>query len=186
MQLAESHDRAARSLLQAEDAGRQALADLRRMLGVLRSSTATGAAQAQPRPGLRHLEELVQRTADAGVDVQTCVTGDLDALPPAVDISAYRIVQEALTNALKHGHADQASLRIDVTDRLLSITVHDGGPVRPSGGQQGLGLVGIRERVAFLGGHARIGPDVSGGWEVSVGIPLPGAGSSAPVAGAPR
>jgi signal transduction histidine kinase len=187
MQLAENHDVAARSLLQAEDAGRQALADLRRMLGVLRSSTATGAAQAQPLPGLGHLEELVQRTANAGLDVQSRVTGCLDALPPAVDISAYRIVQEALTNALKHGHGHHASLSIDVTDRLLSITVHDAGPTRRSNEDKGLGLVGIRERVAFLGGQARIGPDEVGGWEVAVTIPLSGAGRPAPVAeGAPR
>jgi signal transduction histidine kinase len=187
MQLAEDPDRAARSLLQAEDAGRQALTDLRRMLGVLRSSTSAGAAQAQPRPGLGQLEELVQRTADAGLDVRSHVTGSLDALPAAVDISAYRIVQEALTNALKHGRADHATLRIDVTDRLLSITVHDGGPLRRSSDQQGLGLVGIRERVAFLGGQARIGPDGSGGWEVTVTIPLSGAGMSAPVPeGTPR
>jgi signal transduction histidine kinase len=178
MQLAENRDVAARSLLQAEDAGRQALADLRRMLGVLRSS---GDPQPELRPGLRHLAELVQRTADAGLDVRTCVTGSLDALPPAVDISAYRIVQEALTNALKHGHADHASLRIDVTDRLLSMTVHDAGPTRRSSDEQGLGLVGIRERVAFLGGDARIGPDGSGGWEVTVRIPLSEVSRSVPV-----
>jgi len=184
MQLAENRDLAARSLLQAEDAGRQALADLRRMLGVLRSADDP---QPELRPGLRHLAELVQRTADAGLDVRTCVTGSLDALPPAVDISAYRIVQEALTNALKHGHADHASLRIDVTDRLLSMTVHDVGPTRRSSDEQGLGLVGIRERVAFLGGDARIGPDGSGGWEVAVTIPLSSADRSASVAeGAPR
>jgi signal transduction histidine kinase len=184
MQLAENRELAARSLLQAEDAGRQALTDLRRMLGVLRSS---GAPRAEPRPGLRHLGDLVERTANAGVDIKTCVSGNLDELPPAVDISAYRIVQEALTNVLKHGHADRASLRIDVTDRLLSITIHDSGPSRLPSDQQGFGLVGIRERVAFLGGQARIGPDRSGGWEVSVTIPLTGADRATSVAeGAPR
>jgi signal transduction histidine kinase len=175
MQLAENRDLAARSLLQAEDAGRQALADLRRMLGVLRSS---GAPQAEPRPGLRHLGDLVERTANAGLDVKTCISGNPDELPPAVDISAYRIIQEALTNVLKYGHADRASLRIDVTDRLLSITVHDSGPSRRASEQQGFGLVGIRERVAFLGGRARIGPDGSGGWEVTVTVPLTGANDS--------
>jgi signal transduction histidine kinase len=184
MQLTENHDVAARSLLQAEDAGRQALADLRRMLGVLRSSDAP---EPQPRPGLRYLHGLVERTANAGLHITTCITGNVHTLPAAVDISAYRIVQEALTNALKHGHADHASLRIDVSDRLLSITVHDGGPLRRASDQPGLGLVGIRERVAFLGGQARIGPDGSGGWEVTVTIPLAVARDATPAAeGAPR
>jgi signal transduction histidine kinase len=177
MQLAEDRDLAARSLLQAEDAGRQALADLRRMLGVLRSS---GAPPAEPRPGLGHLAELVERTGHAGLQVHTCISGGLDELPAAVDISAYRIVQEAVTNVLKHGHAERASLLIDVTDRQLSITVHDAGPTRRPSDERGLGLVGIRERVAFLGGQARIGPDGSGGWKVAVTIPLTGADDSTP------
>jgi signal transduction histidine kinase len=180
MQMAENPRQAARSLLQAEDAGRHALADLRRMLGVLRTSAAT-APDAQPRPGLRQLEALIQQTRHAGLDVQTCVAGSLDVLPPAVDISAYRIAQEAITNVLKHSSADHARLRIEVTERLLSVTVRDGGPRRPGNGNEGHGLVGIRERAAFLGGHARIGPDESGGWEVIVTIPLSGASTPVPV-----
>jgi signal transduction histidine kinase len=178
MQLAENRELAARSLLQVEDAGRQALADLRRMLGVLRSPDTP---HAEPHPGLAHLTELVERTGAAGLEVHTCVSGSLDELPAAVDISAYRIVQEAVTNVLKHGHAERATLRIDVTGRQLSITVHDAGPTRRSHDKPGLGLVGIRERVAFLGGQARMGPDGSGGWEVAVTIPLTGASDVASV-----
>lgn len=183
MQLTENPDRAAQSLLQAEDAGRQALADLRRMLGVLRTSPATSTTtETQPRPGLRHLQTLIQQAAGAGLHVQTHTTGGLDGLPAAIDISAYRIVQEAITNVLRHSRADRAHLSIEVTDRLLSITVRDGGGSRHENDHEGHGLVGIRERVAFLGGHTRIGPDQSGGWEVTAAIPLSGAGSPAPVA----
>ena len=181
MQSAENPGRAAQSLLQAEDAGRQALADLRRMLGVLRASPATSTPDTQPRPGLRQLEALLQKTGNAGLHVETCSTGSFDRLPPAVDISAYRIVQEALTNVLKHSRADHAHLRIEVTNRLLSMTVRDGGGERHNNGQHGHGLVGIRERVAVFDGHARIGPDGSGGWEVTVEIPLIGTSNSAPV-----
>lgn len=180
MQLAENPGRAAQSLLQAEDAGRQALADLRRMLGVLRASPPT-TDDTQPRPGLRHLEELIQQTGNAGLHVETCATGNLDQLPPAVDISAYRIVQEALTNVLKHSRAGHAQLRIEVTNTVLCMSVRDGGAHRHKNCQQGHGLVGIRERVAFFGGDTRIGPDESGGWELTVEIPLTGTGKPAQV-----
>lgn len=183
MQLTDDPDRSARSLLQAEDAGRQALADLRRMLGVLRSSTqpTRSTSDAGPRPGLHHLEALVQQAGNAGLELQTCVTGNLDRLPPAIDVSAYRIVQEAITNVLKHSRADRARVRIGVDDRLLSMTVCDGGRTRGKSEGRGYGLVGIRERVAFFGGHARIGPDTSGGWEVTVEIPLSASVRPAPV-----
>lgn len=181
MQLGDNPERAARSLLHAEDAGRQALADLRRMLGVLRSSTqaTTSTTGAQPRPGLRHLEALIEQAGNAGLEVQAWVTGSLDKLPPAIDISAYRIVQEAITNVLKHSRAERAQVRIGVTDRLLSITVHDSGRMRQRDVSGGYGLVGIAERVAFLGGHTRVGPDTSGGWEVIVEIPLHATGNPA-------
>lgn len=176
MQLSDNPDLAARSLLQAEDAGRQALADLRRMLGVLRASRApTDTTDTQPRPGLRHLEALIQQMRNAGLHVQTHATGSLEGLLPAIDISAYRIVQEALTNVLKHSTADRADLRIEATGRLLSISVRDDGRRRHESDREGYGLVGIRERVAFLRGQARIGRDESGRWEVTVTIPLSGA-----------
>jgi signal transduction histidine kinase len=181
MQLAENPDRATQSLLHAEDAGRQALADLRRMLGVLRDHPATTPTDAQPRPGLGHLDALIQQTANSGLQVQARTTGRLDRLPSAVDISAYRIVQEALTNVLKHSGADHAHLRIEVTDTLLSIDVRDDGRQCAHHDHQGHGLVGIRERVTFFGGSARIGPAESGGWEVAVAIPLSGSSQPAPV-----
>lgn len=174
MQLADDPDRAARSLLQAEEAGRQALADLRRMLGVLRSTSQPAASTTipQPRPGLDQLPGLVQQARDAGLDLQTSVTGDLEGLPPAIDVSAYRIVQEAVTNALKHDRSGRAWLGIGTEHGLLSITVRNSGGARHPDGSDGYGLVGIRERVSFLGGQARIGPAPSGGWQVAVEIPV--------------
>lgn len=172
LQLAGDAELAAQSLLQAEEAGRKALADLRRMLGVLRASPETDPG---PRPGLRDLEALVHQAGSAGLEVRASVEGSLDALPPAIDISAYRIVQEAITNVLRHSHANHAHLRVDITDRLLSVTLRDIGPRRRTRESAGHGLVGIRERVAFLGGNTRVGPDQAGGWEVTASIPLSGA-----------
>jgi signal transduction histidine kinase len=169
MQLDEDPQRAGRSLLEAEEAGRQALADLRRMLGVLRAPP--GSSDAQPRPGLRHLGALVHRAGNAGLHVQVSVTGELQELPAAVDISAYRITQEALTNVIKHSRADREHLEIEVTDRHLALRVRDRGPAREDREPGGHGLVGIRERVAFLGGDTRIGPDGAGGWQVAVTMP---------------
>lgn len=179
MQMDDDRERAARSLLQAEDAGREALADLRRMLGVLRSAPQpTATADAHPRPGLHQLDALVQQARRAAVEVELCLHGDVDALPPAVDVSAYRIAQEAMTNVLKHSGARRARLRVEIGDRMLFMTVHDDGSARQDSDRQGYGLIGIRERVAFLGGRTRIGPVTSGGWEVAVEIPLAAAASS--------
>ena len=176
MQLAENPSHAVRSLLEAEGAGRQALTDLRRMLGVLRASPT---ADPQPRPGLRNLEELIDRMSNAGLLVRTDASRSFDGLVPALDISAYRIVQEALTNVLKHSTADCAHLQVEVTERELSICIRDGGRPRHEPNHEGHGLVGIRERVALFGGQARIGRGERGGWEVAVSIPLSGTGDLA-------
>lgn len=177
MQAAEDPARASESLLQAEEAGRQALADLRRMLGVLRASPTTGT---EPRPGLRDLEALVAMAAAAGLRLDYRVIGRLEELPAAVDISAYRIVQEALTNVIKHSGATRADLRVEAGDRELRINVRDFGRGRHEGEGEGYGLIGIRERVAFLGGQAHVGPATDGGWEVAVTIPTGVVGSPPP------
>ena len=163
-----------RSLLQAEEAGRQALADLRRMLGVLRAAPADALA-GQPLPGLAQLDVLIAQASNAGLQVQTRLDGSADPLPPAVDVSAYRIVQEALTNVLKHSRADRADVEIQQSDGQLTIQVHDRGPARRAEDETGYGLVGIRERVAFLGGRAHADADGTGGWHVRVEIPMNGA-----------
>jgi signal transduction histidine kinase len=173
MQLHEDPTRAGGSLLKAEDAGRQALSDLRRMLGVLRTSPTPPGAE--PRPGLNQLDALIEQAYNAGLQVRLSVTGDLGALTAAVDLSAYRIVQEALTNVIKHSRADQADLTIAVNDGQLAITLRDRGPARGTQQAGGHGVLGIRERVAFFGGETRIGTDGSGGWQVAVTIPPNGA-----------
>jgi signal transduction histidine kinase len=178
MQLREDPQRAGRSLLDAEEAGRQALADLRRMLGVLRAPQ--GRFEAQSRPGLHQLGVLVEQSGNAGLQVHVITTGDLQALPAAVDMSAYRIAQEACTNVIKHSRADRADLEIEVTDRQLTLTVRDRGPARQDGQHDGHGLVGIRERVGFFGGDTRIGPDGAGGWEVAITIPTRGPSPESP------
>lgn len=177
MTLTDDPAKAAHSLLQAEDAGRQALTDLRRMLGVLRASSADEAGATHPRHRLRDLDALVRRMRDAGLHLHVRAAQGLDGLPPAIDVSAYRIVQEAITNILKHSEADRAEVVVDVDDTHLSICVRDGGPSRQVDRGQGHGLVGIRERTALLGGHARIGRREPRGWEVAVTIPLAGTGA---------
>jgi signal transduction histidine kinase len=185
MQLHEDPTRAGGSLLKAEDAGRQALSDLRRMLGVLRTSPTPPGAE--PRPGLNQLDALIEQAYNAGLQVRLSVTGDLGALTAAVDLSAYRIVQEALTNVIKHSRADRADLTIAVDDGRLAITLRDRGPARGTQQAGGHGVLGIRERVAFFGGETRIGTDGSGGWQVAVTIPPNGTSSdSGPAAPAPH
>lgn len=177
MQLGHDAGRAGESLLHAENAGRDALADLRRMLGVLRAAPST--VDAGPRASLRDLDRLLLQARDAGVDVAAHVAGEIDSLPASVDVCAYRIVQEALTNVIKHSGADHVDLHVVVADGELRVGVRDAGgnrsvtSVAETGGH---GLVGVRERVAFLGGHAEIGPDGAEGWAVDVTIPVDGVG----------
>lgn len=173
MQLGEDPVRASDSLLHAENAGRDALADLRRMLGVLRAPPST--RDAEPRASLRDLDALLRQVRDAGVAVDVHLTGDIASLPATVDVCGYRIVQEALTNVIKHSGADQVHLQVVVADGQLRLRVRDSGGIPPnasSTGAGGHGLVGVRERVAFLGGQAAIGPDTAGGWVVDVTIPV--------------
>jgi signal transduction histidine kinase len=157
-------------LATVEQVGRQTLVELRRLLGVLR----TGEQPTQPRtpaPGLAQLTGLVEDTRRAGLAVELVVDGQPRPLPPGVDASAYRIVQEALANTLRH--ASPCTARVDVcyTDRELHLAVvNDGAPVPvPSGGH---GLVGMRERVAMIGGRIEAGPRPTGGFAVRVSLPL--------------
>lgn len=175
LQLAEDSVAAGRSLLAAEDAGRRALSDLRSMLVVLRAPSEV--PETTPRPGLAQLDVLVRQAASAGLQVRTSVTGEPERLPAAVDLSAYRILQESITNVLKHSTAGHADLTIEVTDRRLRLAVRDGGPARRSSETGGHGVMGIRERVAFLGGDVSIGNDGTEGWRVAVAIPIAGMAS---------
>jgi signal transduction histidine kinase len=175
MQLHSRPDEAEAPLLAAEGVGRQSLADLRRLLGVLRADEATGhgAGPQAPQPGLSALDALVTQTRAAGLDVAVQVDGDPTELPAMLDLTAYRIVQEALTNALKHSGADHARVRLDYGRSSLIVDVVDDGSQTSGDDGTGHGLVGIRERVAVFGGTVTTGPAASGGWRVRAELPLP-------------
>jgi signal transduction histidine kinase len=157
-----------------ESSGREALAELRRMLGVLRKDD--GDAPLRPQPGIADLPELVEQARAAGVPVDVVVDGAPVPVPPGLDIAAYRIVQESITNAAKHaaGAAVTASLRYE--DGALAIDVVNAvgrhSPTRPlpDGGH---GLIGMKERVALFGGTLEASPVEDGGFRVRARLPLP-------------
>jgi signal transduction histidine kinase len=162
------------SLLIIEEASRQALGDLRGALGVLRGSEMAGGVS--PQPGLAQLDHLADRLRQAGLPVDVTTTGDMTAIPEGVALSAYRIVQEALTNVLNHAGRVATTVRVVCTPEEIQLDVHNDRPAAlvsasPHGG--GHGLIGMRERVATYGGTLRAGVVASGGFEVAARIPLP-------------
>ncbi|MEV4672077.1 sensor histidine kinase [Actinomadura sp. NPDC049382] len=161
----------ARNALGAIEAtSRDTLSGLRRMLSALR---ADDPAPLGPAPGLADLDRLAAATADAGVAVDIRRTGEPRALPPDVDLSAYRIVQEAVTNVVRHAGTDRCRVTIDYRDGELAIEVADDGRGGVVGA--GYGLVGMRERVALLRGEFAAGPSPAGGFRVAARIPAPAA-----------
>lgn len=159
---------------------RQALSELRRTLSALSASALQppAADELAPQPGLADLAALLERIQAAGPRISHRTAGDLDALPPGVQLTVYRIVQEALTNSLKHaGPATGVQVVLRVGDQQVDVRVQDtggpdGAPVRSGGDQHGRGLVGIHERAALAGGTARTGPTGDGGWLVHAVLPL--------------
>jgi signal transduction histidine kinase len=166
------HDTQHEALGQVADLGREALSEMHRMLGVLRLQNG-GAPELEPQPGVRDLATLVERTLQAGVETTLTVEGVPRDLPAAVDLSVYRIVQEALTNVIRHAHAHQATVTLGYSPDTLEVTVLDNG-TGPSGehGDGGHGLVGMRERVALFGGELETGQRTYGnGYRVRALIP---------------
>ncbi len=166
------------TLAEIEQSGRQALTDTRRLFGVLRGpGEQTGRA---PQPGIGELPALAGGLRAAGLEVSLSIDGDHAALPPAVNVSAYRIVQEALTNVLKHAGPARAEVTVGCADGAVTIEVTDDGPGNTAppavkregevGGGQG--LAGMRERVAMFGGDLRAGPSPGGGFTVSARLPI--------------
>jgi signal transduction histidine kinase len=149
---------------------------MHRLLGVLVSSDGPPSAPAADGAGLGDLDGLVERVRRAGCRVELRTGGDLAALPPDLDLSGYRIVQEALTNTLKHAGPVRVRVQVDRTPDALEIRVHDPGPRRPlitgQGPGAGHGLVGMRERVALFGGNLTAGPTAEGGWAVDATLPI--------------
>ncbi|TKJ27415.1 sensor histidine kinase [Blastococcus sp. CCUG 61487] len=166
--LTRSPEAAAEPLRRVQETGRQGLAEMRRLLGVLR--TEGGPPSTAPQPSLRRLPDLVREAADAGLPVEVVVEGEQAELSPGLELAAYRIVQEALTNTRRHAHASRACVRLGYTADALGIEVTDDGRVAP-GGREGHGLVGIRERAALYGGTSHAGPREGGGFRVTAVLP---------------
>jgi signal transduction histidine kinase len=168
-----TEDRAA--LERLANLGREALSEMHRMLGVLRPQS-SGGAEREPQPGVRDLARLIERAHDAGLDATLVVEGDPRELPPAVDLSAYRIVQEALTNVIRHAHAEHVSTLLRYSRDELLVTVSDdgSGPVAAANGSSpGHGLVGMRERVALFGGKLEAGARTDGhGYRIRASLPI--------------
>jgi signal transduction histidine kinase len=160
------------TLRNAEEAGRNALADMRRLLGALRRDDEQ--PELLPTPGLAHLETLFDAVRGAGLDVELHVRGDQVSLPPGLDLSAYRIVQEALTNTLKHAHASRAVVQLTYGSDTMDIVVTDDGRGASNGDRAGHGLVGISERVRLYGGDMSAGASATGGFVLRARLSLDG------------
>ncbi len=153
-------------------AGKQALTEMRRLLGVLKQD---GPAELAPQPGAGEIPSLVDGVRSTGLSVDFTVSGDPPELPLAVGLTAYRIVQEALTNSVRHSGASSVTVAVAYDDRVVQVTVSDDGaggstPARPGGH----GLVAMRERVALVGGTLDAGPAPQGGWTVRAVLPVDG------------
>jgi signal transduction histidine kinase len=160
------------ALEKIEHSGRQALAETRRLLGVLRDADEeTGLA---PQPGIGELDALAASVRAAGLPVNLVISGDHAAVPAAVDVSVYRIAQEALTNILKHAGPARADVTIGCADEAVTIEITDDGARKPGdqGPDGGHGLAGMRERVAIFGGELHAGPRPGGGFAVRARLPL--------------
>lgn len=167
--LGPEHRREADDLQAVENTARQAMVELRRLFGVLRSDGER--APLAPQPGLDQLPRLLERVRATGADVEVEVSGDLLPLSPGVDLTAYRIVQECLTNTIKHSGGAAAVVRLTYGRDDLLIEVTDDGQA-PSGTGAGHGLVGMQERVTLYGGWLDHGPATGGGFVVRAWLPL--------------
>ncbi len=163
------------ALATIETATRAALLEMRRLLGVLRGADGDGAGSLAPVPGLRDLDALVAEVVRSGVEVDVRIEGDRPEVPAGVDLSGYRIVQEALTNVLKHASGAKAVVTVRYANDSVTVEVDDEGAhgrrtTVPSTGRHG--LVGMRERVTMFGGELQAGPRTGGGFRVSARLPF--------------
>ena len=160
------------ALASIEQAGRQALVEARRLLGMLRRKG--DGEELEPQPSVEHIDVLVEQIERAGLPVKLEVDGERAALPAGVDLCAYRIVQEGLTNALKHAGPARAEVVLRYAPRALDVEVRDDGrgAAQANGDGAGHGLIGMRERVALYGGSLQTGPRAGGGFEIRAHLPL--------------
>ncbi len=166
------------ALLAVEAAGRDTMAELRHLLGLLAPSADGSPEELSPQPSLSRLSPLIDRIAFAGLPVDVRISGEPRPLPAGVDVTAYRIIQEALTNALKHGDGVKAEVTVRYADNALRVEVLNTGPSVLSGGRspgpdgEGRGLLGLRQRVAVYGGDLDARRRLGGGFRVRAKIPL--------------
>jgi signal transduction histidine kinase len=166
-------DAADDTLARVERSGEQSLAELRRILALLREPQQT--AESHPQPSLAELDELVASYRTAGLPARLEVIGEPMPLPSGVELSIYRIVQEALTNALKHSDPTNVTVTLAFRDSRLELeVVDDGTTATPDAATAGQGLIGMRERLALLGGELEIGPREGGGFRVAARLPVGG------------
>jgi signal transduction histidine kinase len=165
--------RARESLSAVASTGRAALTELRRLLGVIRAEEDHDAGYA-PQPGIEYLDELVAQIRETGLAVELSVLGEPRELPEGVGLCAYRIIQEALTNTLKHADASQAQVSVRYVADALELEVVDDGRAAAvvNGDTSGHGLIGMRERVSLFGGELFVGPRAGRGFAVSARLPL--------------
>lgn len=165
-------EQAGRAIATVAQTGREALTEMRRLLGVLRTPEAADGTM--PQPGVEEVEELVERVRDAGLSIDLTLEGEARPLPAGAGLAAYRIVQEALTNTLKHaGPRAHADVTISYREHDVEVRVDDDGHAPHANGHAGQGLIGMRERAALYGGQVATRRKPEGGYEVVASLPIP-------------
>jgi signal transduction histidine kinase len=182
--LSDSPARARNALLAVEASGRAAMTELRHLLGLLNPAGSTSAGDSalaehdlRPQPGLQQLQPLLDRVSSAGLPVELTVSERSYALPPGLDLAAFRVIQEALTNVLKHAGPTRTTVHLDYGESALLLDVADAGRASPVAGPPippgtGRGLIGLRERISLYGGELDAGPRPGGGWRVRARFPV--------------
>lgn len=171
-----SPEQAREALASIEAAGRSALAELRRVVDAVRAD-ASEHDQRTPQPGLSQLDDLIGRVRATGLAVMLRTEGAGGDVPPGINLSAYRIIQEALTNTIKHAQATAAEVTVQYRLKELILDICDNGQGAGSGSGLGRGIIGMRERAAINGGTLITGPRPGGGFQVHARFPLPPVGS---------
>jgi signal transduction histidine kinase len=162
------------ALLAVEATGREAMSELRTLLGLLSPAAdgrESGPAVLRPQPGIGELYALIDRVSAAGLPVKLQVSGEPRPLSPGAGLVAYRIVQEGLTNVLRHAGPAAATVGVDWGEELVITVSDDGNGSGPGDGAPGRGLLGLRERLALYGGEVAAGPRPGGGWQLRAVMP---------------
>jgi signal transduction histidine kinase len=171
--LTEDQERERDALRSIEQIGREALTEMRRMLGVLPGGGDDQMTELAPQPGLAYLDRLITNVQSAGLPVTLHVEGERPAVPIGIDLSAYRIVQEGLANALTHANCAHADVTVRYGGDVIEVEIaDDGSSVDGSGRSEGESLAGMRERVALYGGKLETGPRAGGGYLVRAQLPV--------------